>query len=82
MARRYDVATSLIYKWRQQALSSNCGETCFAPAVVVDEPRPIPVKAASEDKPAICVELSDGTRVSIGVTAPASLVTATLRALR
>jgi len=82
VARRYDVATSLIYKWRQHALSSNCGEPSFAPAVVVDEPGPIAMKATSEDRTAISVELSDGTRVSIGVTAPASLVTATLRALR
>jgi len=82
VARRYDVATSLIYKWRQQALSRNCGETSFAPAVVADEPRPIPMKTTSEDRTAIRVELSDGTRVSIGVTAPASLVTVTLRALR
>ena len=82
VARRHDVATSLIYKWRRQALSSNGGEMLFAPAVVVDEPRPIPMKATSEDRPAIKVELSDGTRVSIGVTAPASLVTVTLRALR
>jgi len=81
VARRYDVATSLIYKWRQQALSSKCGETSFAPAVVVDEPRPSSMNA-SEGRTAIRVELSDGTRVSIGATAPASLVTATLRALR
>jgi hypothetical protein len=39
-------------------------------------------KAASEDRAPINVALPDGTRVSIGVTAPASLVTATLRALR
>ena len=82
VARRYDVATSLIYKWRQQALSSKCGEMSFAPAVVVDEPRRVPVNATSEDSPAIKVELSDGTRVSIGATAPASLVTVSLRALR
>lgn len=81
-ARRYDVATSLIYKWRQQALSSNCGEPSFAPAVVVGEPGPVPMKPRSEEGSAINVELSDGTRVSIGVTAPASLVTVTLRALR
>ena len=82
VARRYDVATSLIYKWRQQALSSKRGESSFAPAVVVDEPRSSPMNGTSEDKTAIRVELSDGTRVSIGAAAPASLVTVTLRALR
>ena len=82
VARQYDVATSLIYKWRRQAQSANCGGTSFIPAVVVDEPRCSPGKAASEERAPINVALPDGTRVSIGVTAPASLVMATLRALR
>jgi transposase-like protein len=80
VARRYDVATSLIYKLRQQALSSSCGDTDVVPAVVVDEPRPTSMKATSEDTTAISVELSDGTRMSISMTAPAHLVTVTLRA--
>lgn len=82
VSRRYDVATSLIYKWRQQALSTTNGEMSFAPAVVVAEPTPTPGKVASEDRAAISVALSDGTRVSISARASASLVTATLRALR
>ncbi len=82
VARRYDVATSLIYKWRQQALSGNSGATSFTPAVVVDGSGPMPLKVTPGDVPAIRVDLSDGTRVSIGVTAPANLVTAALRALR
>jgi transposase len=82
VARQYDVATSLIYKWRQQALSASSAGTSFTPAVVVDEPACLPDKAVSEDKAPICVELSDGTWVRIGVTASASLISATLRALR
>lgn len=81
VARRYDVATSLIYKWRQQALPASGNGASFAPAVVVDEPACLPGQTASDQTP-ICVELSDGTRVRIGATASASLVTATLRALR
>jgi len=81
-ARQYDVATSLIYKWRQQGLSANGDGTAFTPAVVVDEPACLPDKTASEGEAPICVELPDGTRVRIGATASASLVTATLRALR
>jgi transposase len=81
VARRYDVATSLIYKWRQQALPASGKGASFAPAVVVDEPACLPAQPASDGTP-ICVELSDGTRVRIGATASASLVTATLRALR
>lgn len=82
VARQYDVATSLIYKWRQQALSVNSGGASFARAVVVNEPTCAPERVASEERAPISVELSDGTRVRIGATAPASLVTATLRALR
>ena len=82
VARQYDVATSLIYKWRQQGLSANGDGTAFTPAVVVDEPTCLPGKTASESEAPICVELPDGTRVRIRATASASLVTATLRALR
>lgn len=82
VGRQYDVATSLIYKWRRQALSGNAGGTSFIPAVVMEEPGCSLGKAASEDRAPINVALPDGTRVSIGVTAPASLVTVTLRALR
>ena len=82
VARQYDVATSLIYKWRRQALPVNGGGMAFAPAVVVDEPAGMSGKGASEERAPISVELSDGTRVSIGASAPTGLVTATLRALR
>ena len=83
VARRHDVASSLIYKWRQQALSVNNGGPSFAPALVVmEEPARSGGKAASQTSVAISVELRGGTRVNIGATAPASLVTATLRALR
>jgi transposase len=82
VARQYDVATSLIYKWRQQVLSANGDGTSFSPAVVVEEPACLPGGTVSEGEAPICVELTDGTRVRIGATATASLVTATLRALR
>lgn len=82
VARQYDVATSLIYKWRQQALPAGSHGASFAPAVVVDEPACLPGRTASESETPICVELSDGTRVRIGAAASASLITATLRALR
>jgi transposase len=80
VARQYDVATSLIYKWRQQALPASGNGASFTPAVVVDEPACLPGKMAPESETPICVESSDGTRVRIGGTASASLVTATLRA--
>jgi transposase len=82
VARQYDVATSLIYKWRQQAQSANTCGSSFTPAVVMDEPARLSVKVGSDDGTSISVTLPDGTRVGIGATASASLVTAILRALR
>jgi transposase len=82
VARQYDLATSLIYKWRQQALEANGDGPSFTPAVVVDEPGCPPGNGAAEDRASIRVALPDGTRVTIGSTAPAGLAAAALRALR
>jgi transposase len=78
VSRQYEVSTSLIYKWRRQALATESGSG-FAPTVVVDEPSGL---SPAREETAITVELASGARVRIGVTAPAGLVTATLRALR
>jgi transposase len=83
VARQYDVATSLIYKWRRQAMPANCDRTVFTPAVVVEElAARLPEKSASESDAPIRVDLPDGTHVRIGTAASAGLVAATLRALR
>ena len=79
VARRYDVATSLIYKWRQNAASASDGEASFVPAMVVSD---LPPPPEAGDSTAISLELAGGTRVSISPRAPASLVTAVLRALQ
>lgn len=81
ISRQFEVSTSLIYKWRQQAVGGATGAGAaagFAPAVMLPEP----MAAAPPDTPAIVVELSNGARLRIGVQASAALVTATLRALR
>jgi len=78
VARRFDVSTSLIYKWRSARLTPEPDR--FAPVVLMEE---FAQAAARDDSgPAIIVELSGGARVSIGARAPANLVAATLRALR
>jgi len=77
VARRYEVSTSLIYKWRRQATAPESG-VAFAPAIVVNEQG----STVPETGAMITVELASGARVRIGATAPAPLVTATLRALR
>ena len=76
ISRQNDISTSLIYKWRRDALAARGGST-FAPAIVVGGSAPVTPDAA-----VITVELAGGTRVRIGAQAPALLVTATLRVLR
>jgi len=78
VSRQYEVSTSLVYKWRREALAEIGGGPAFAPAVLVDGPEP----AASRPQPAIVVELAGGGRVSINAAASATLIAATLRALR
>ena len=79
-ARRADICTSLLYRWRRASLAPPPAP-CFAPAVLIappDEP-PEPPRPTG---PAILVELPGGARVQVMASAPADLVTATLKALR
>ncbi|HEY2752475.1 IS66-like element accessory protein TnpA [Phenylobacterium sp.] len=78
VSRRLDVATSLIYKWRRQAMAPPA-DPGFVPATLTDE-RDQSARASSAA--VIVVDLAGGGRVGITASAPASLVTATLRALR
>ena len=81
VARQYEISTSLIYKWRGEAMAMAARTTGeFVPAVIVEDPPE--AKAAVQPAPAIVVELAGGVRVTIGASAPASMVSATLRALR
>jgi transposase len=76
VSRRLNVATSLIYQWRRQAM----GSPGFVPAVLAEEggARRTPLSGS----PVIVVELGGGARVSIGAAASANLVTAALKALK
>ena len=76
--RQADVCTSVIYRWRQiyMAVGRSAG---FAPAVLLDAPGE---RGSPGTDPAMVVEFSGGARVSIASSAPATLVTAALRALR
>jgi len=83
VARREEVCTSLVYKWRRETGSAaNASASGFARVVVETLPQP-PMRApASEPEPgAILVEMK-GARVRIGVNAPSALIAATLKALR
>ncbi len=76
VARRFDLSTSVIYRWRKL---SGCQQTPGFSQVVVAEPTRR--RDGGVPEPAILIELGE-TRISIGASAPATLVTATLRALR
>ena len=79
VSRQYEVATSLIYKWRREVMATRA-EAQFIPAVIVDGPPG--AEPAIRSEPAIVVELAGGVRVTIGAAAPAGVISATLRALR
>jgi transposase len=77
VARRADVCTSLIYKWRREERALERGPG-FSRVMLEDKP------ASSVPEPevaAILVELG-GAQVKIGAGASASLIAATIRALR
>ncbi|HUH61668.1 MAG TPA: transposase [Terracidiphilus sp.] len=78
IARQYDVSTSLIYKWKREAVPAQIGPG-FAPAIVVNEPSSGP---AAPEAAVITVILVRGVQVRIAAHAPAPLVTAVLQALR
>lgn len=75
VGRQFEVSTSLIYKWRRDRLTAT---ERLSRVVLAEALRRGDV---GSHEPVILVEF-DQVRVSIGASAPASLVTATLRALR
>jgi len=80
VARRADVCTSLVYKWRREARkSASVGASGFAPVVI--EASPSQPAASAGERDVIVVEVKDA-RVRIGASAPSALITATLKALR
>ena len=83
MARRADICTSLVYKWRRDALKgASAGGAGFAPVVLDAAPAGSPSPpAANAEAGVIVVEMRDA-RVRIGVGAPSALIAATLQALR
>ena len=78
VARQFDVATSLICKWRREHGSES--QPAFLPAMVVGSPSR--AERPGGNGGAIVVHLADGSRVVIDVGAPVALVSAPLKALR
>jgi transposase len=79
VARRADVCTSLVYRWRREARAIANG-TGFA-RVVVENPPPAPSRTGDAEPGAILVEMR-GARIRIGANAPSAVIAATLKALR
>ena len=77
VARRADVCTSLIYKWRREERSLE-HEAAFSRVMIENKPAP---SIAEPEAAPIVVEVG-GAQVKIGASASASLIAATLRALR
>jgi transposase len=77
VARQYEVATSLIYKWRRTVRARDAG---FAQVVVVpDEPVATSVPVAP---PAVIeLEIAGKVRLRIPPTTPATLAAAIVKAL-
>ncbi len=81
VARQCEVSTSLLYKWRRDAMKGD--QRCaFVPAVLAAEPGPAAAAPPPPDTASIIVEFSNGARLKIGAQTLAALVSATLAALR
>lgn len=78
VARRFQVSTSLIYKWRRASLVPPA-PMGFAPAVLIEG---VGRSAAEGSCFAIVVDLPGGARVSLTANAPSALVAVTLKGLR
>jgi transposase len=78
VSRRLDVATSLIYQWRRQAMGLSRAPLFIPATITAETEREARSGAAGA---AIVIDIG-GTRISIGPSASAALVLAALRALK
>jgi len=83
VARREEISTSLIYRWRWEARKgANASTPGFARVIVEAQPqRPMPARASEPEPGAVVVEMKDA-RIRIGGNASAAVIAATLKALR
>jgi transposase len=81
VARREDVCTSLVYKWRRAAQRNGSIDACGFSPVVIETPPPQSPPLNDIDVNVIEVDIK-GARVRIGAGAPSATIAATLKALR
>ncbi|MER9223743.1 transposase [Mesorhizobium sp. M0644] len=77
VARQYDVATSLIYKWRR---TMRTRETGFAEVVVVPD-KPFAASVPAAPPAVIELEVAGKVRLRIPLTTPPTLAAAMVKAL-
>ena len=84
VARREDICTSLVYKWRRETRRTpSAGAGGFSPVIIETPPRPSPTLPPSNGSGLGVIEVElKGVRVRIGADAPSAVIAATLKALR
>lgn len=84
IARREDVCTSLIYKWRRAARRDQSGDGCgFSPVIIEPAPAGLPALPPSDRSGTGVVEVDlKDVRVRINANASTAVIAATLKALR
>jgi len=80
IARRADICSSLIYKWRRDARGANVGAG-FAEVKIASGDMPPRQQPSAPEMSAIFVEMNTA-RIQISTNASPTLVAATLKALR
>jgi transposase len=82
VARRADVCTSLVYRWRREALKS-AAVSGFAPVLIEEAVAAGPLTTAAPfPEPGVIVVEVKEARVRICAGATSALISATLKALR
>ncbi len=81
VARREDVCTSLVYKWRREA-QRLVNPPGFARVIVDDAGSAASVSPPDEMGPAVILVRMKDAQIRIGMHAPPAVIAATLKALR
>jgi transposase len=84
VARREDICTSLVYKWRRAAQRNRSADPCGFSPVIIETAVPAPSTLSPLHGSAsgvVELEMKD-VRVRISADAPSGVIAATLKALR
>ena len=82
VARREDVCTSLVYKWRRAARRTTNIDACGFSPVIIETPEAPALPPTNGAEPGVVEVNMKGARVRICANAPSAVIAATLKALR